>query len=60
MHWVGWARAGLLILGVAWSAQLAWGIGRGRGMFSALLAAAGIMAASGAVVWLWFEMFFVW
>jgi 4Fe-4S binding domain len=60
MHWAGWARAGLLMLGMAWSARLAWGIGRERGALGALVATSGVVAASAGVLWLWFEMFFVW
>jgi hypothetical protein len=60
LPWVGWARAGLLALGVAWSARLASGIARERGALRALAAAGGVVAASSLVLWLWIEMFYLW
>jgi polyferredoxin len=60
MSWVGWARAFLLVLGVAWSARLAWGMARERGTLPGVAAGCGVIAASAAVVWLWIEMFYLW
>lgn len=60
VHWVGWARAALLALGVAWSAWLAWGIARERTAWRRLAAVAAVVAAMALVVWLWLEMFYLW
>jgi hypothetical protein len=60
LAWVDLARAGLLALGVVWSARLAWNMARAHGALHALAAASGIAACAVPVAGLWIEMYYVW
>lgn len=60
LPWLGTARAGLLVLGALWTARLAAGIARDRTPVQSAIAVAFALAASGIVVWLWVEMFYLW
>lgn len=60
LTWVGPARAVLLMLGVFWSARIAWGMVTDEGLFSKAIAVTAVLAALSVVVWLWLEMFYFW
>jgi len=60
LDWVGWARGGLLALGLVWSAGLAWGMVREHRPLARLAAVGGVAVGAGGITWLWIEMFYFW